>query len=82
MRPNFEPFVGAFGKGRWARMAESLPGASGTPVRASVSDAASRLEARNKVGWDCWGDQVALFDHGPVATRRQPSRLVEENGRN
>ena len=30
-----------------------------------------------KPGWDCWGDQVALFDHGPVATRRQPSRLVE-----
>jgi N6-adenosine-specific RNA methylase IME4 len=24
-----------------------------------------------KSGWDCWGDQVALFDHGPVPTRRQ-----------
>lgn len=30
-----------------------------------------------KRGWDCRGDQVALFDHGPVATRRQPSRLVD-----
>jgi N6-adenosine-specific RNA methylase IME4 len=30
-----------------------------------------------KAGWDCWGDQVALFDQGPVATRRQPSRLVD-----
>jgi N6-adenosine-specific RNA methylase IME4 len=30
-----------------------------------------------KPGWDCWGDQVALFDHGPVATRRQSSRLVD-----
>jgi N6-adenosine-specific RNA methylase IME4 len=29
-----------------------------------------------KLGWDCWGDQVALFDRGSVATRRQPSRLV------
>ena len=30
-----------------------------------------------KQGWNCWGNQVALFDRGPVATRRQPSRLVE-----
>jgi N6-adenosine-specific RNA methylase IME4 len=30
-----------------------------------------------KRGWDCWGDQVALFDQGPVPTRRQPSRLVD-----
>src|SRR5215469_5614008 len=30
-----------------------------------------------KPGWDCWGDQVALFDGGYVATRRQPSRLVD-----
>jgi len=29
-----------------------------------------------KRGWDCWGDQLALFDHGPVTTRRQPSRLI------
>ena len=29
-----------------------------------------------KPGWDCWGDQVALFDIGTVKTRRQPSRLV------
>jgi len=28
-------------------------------------------------GWDCWGDQVALFDQGPVATRRQPSHLID-----
>jgi N6-adenosine-specific RNA methylase IME4 len=26
-----------------------------------------------KPGWDCLGDQAALFEHGPVATRRQPS---------
>jgi N6-adenosine-specific RNA methylase IME4 len=30
-----------------------------------------------KRGWDCWGDQFALFDSGKVRTRRQPSRLVE-----
>jgi N6-adenosine-specific RNA methylase IME4 len=30
-----------------------------------------------KQGWDCWGNQVALFDQGSVSTRRQPSRLVE-----
>jgi N6-adenosine-specific RNA methylase IME4 len=30
-----------------------------------------------KSGWDCWGDQAALFDHGTVVTRRQPSRLVD-----
>jgi N6-adenosine-specific RNA methylase IME4 len=28
-------------------------------------------------GWDCWGDQLALFDQGSVLTRRQPSRLVD-----
>lgn len=31
-----------------------------------------------KPGWDCWGDQLALFDHGSKRTRRQPSRLVDE----
>jgi N6-adenosine-specific RNA methylase IME4 len=30
-----------------------------------------------KRGWDYWGDQVALFDHGSVTTRRQPSRLID-----
>jgi N6-adenosine-specific RNA methylase IME4 len=30
-----------------------------------------------KRGWDCWGDQVALFDDGAVRTRRQPSRLTD-----
>lgn len=30
-----------------------------------------------KRGWDCWGDQVALFDQGSVDTRRQPSCLTE-----
>jgi N6-adenosine-specific RNA methylase IME4 len=30
-----------------------------------------------KPKWDCWGDQVALFDRGSVSTRRQPSRLVD-----
>jgi N6-adenosine-specific RNA methylase IME4 len=24
-------------------------------------------------GWDAWGDQVGLLDHGPVSTRRRPS---------
>jgi N6-adenosine-specific RNA methylase IME4 len=32
---------------------------------------------QTKEGWDCWGDQVALFDNGAVLTRRQPSRLVD-----
>jgi N6-adenosine-specific RNA methylase IME4 len=31
---------------------------------------------QTKPGWDCWGNQVALFNQGPVTTRRQPSRLV------
>jgi N6-adenosine-specific RNA methylase IME4 len=31
-----------------------------------------------KPGWDCWGDQIALFDQGSVVTRRQPSRLVDD----
>jgi len=30
-----------------------------------------------KQGWDCWGDQAGLFDQGAIATRRQPSRLVD-----
>jgi N6-adenosine-specific RNA methylase IME4 len=30
-----------------------------------------------KPGWDCWGNQVGLFDAGKVETRRQPSRLVD-----
>jgi N6-adenosine-specific RNA methylase IME4 len=30
-----------------------------------------------KPGWACWGDKMALFDQGAVATRRQPSRFVE-----
>lgn len=30
-----------------------------------------------KSGWDCWGDQVGLFEKGPVETRKQPSRLVD-----
>lgn len=29
-----------------------------------------------KTSWDCWGNQAGLFDAGTVATRRQPSRLV------
>jgi len=37
----------------------------------------SRDAADTKAGWDCWGNQVALFDHGPVPTRRQFSRVVE-----
>jgi N6-adenosine-specific RNA methylase IME4 len=31
-----------------------------------------------KPGWECWGDQVALFDRGPAETRRQPSRLIDQ----
>src|SRR5436853_6655077 len=30
-----------------------------------------------KPGWDCWGNQLALFDHDHVPTRRQPSSLVD-----
>ena len=30
-----------------------------------------------KRGWDCWGDQVGLFNTEPVQTRRQPSRLTD-----
>jgi N6-adenosine-specific RNA methylase IME4 len=33
-----------------------------------------------KKGWDCWGDQVGLFDTGSARTRRQPSRLVNGPG--
>ena len=29
-----------------------------------------------KTGWDCWGDQVEIFDHGSARTRRQPSSLA------
>jgi len=29
-----------------------------------------------KSGWDCWGNQLSLFDCGSAETRRQPSRLV------
>jgi N6-adenosine-specific RNA methylase IME4 len=31
-----------------------------------------------KQGWDSWGGEAGLFDNGPVRTRRQPSRLVEQ----
>lgn len=31
-----------------------------------------------KPGWDCWGDQLALFNQGASQTRRQPSRLVDQ----
>jgi N6-adenosine-specific RNA methylase IME4 len=34
----------------------------------------------SKPNWDCWGNQVGLFDTGAVATRRQPSRLVGASG--
>ena len=30
-----------------------------------------------KPGWDCWGNQVGLFDAGAVPTRRQPSSLID-----
>lgn len=30
-----------------------------------------------KVDWDCWGNQIGLFDHGTVPTRRQSSSLVD-----
>lgn len=31
-----------------------------------------------KPGWDCWGNQTGLFDEGAASTRRQPSRLVDQ----
>ncbi len=30
-----------------------------------------------KPGWDCWGDQIGLFNDGPVRTRRRPSCLMD-----
>jgi N6-adenosine-specific RNA methylase IME4 len=46
-------------------------------IEALVDGPYLELFAREtKPGWDCWGDQVALFDAGGVATRRQPSRLT------
>ena len=35
----------------------------------------------SRPGWDCWGNQTGLFDQGPVATRRQPSQLIDHSGR-
>ena len=32
-----------------------------------------------KPDWQCWGDQAGLFDSGTVRTRRQPSRLVDDD---
>jgi N6-adenosine-specific RNA methylase IME4 len=47
-------------------------------IKRLVSGPYVELFAREtKEGWDCWGNQVGLFDHGPVRTRRQPSRLVD-----
>lgn len=34
----------------------------------------------SRPGWDGWGDQSGLFDTGPVATRRMPSRLTDRDG--
>jgi N6-adenosine-specific RNA methylase IME4 len=31
---------------------------------------------QSRLGWDGFGNQEALFDRGPVATRRRPSRAV------
>lgn len=31
----------------------------------------------SRPGWDCWGDQVGLFDRGCVETRRFPSDLTD-----
>ena len=31
-----------------------------------------------KPGWDCWGNQTALFNRGTAETRRQPSRLGDQ----
>jgi len=46
-------------------------------IESLVSGPYLELFAREtKSGWDCWGDQVTLFDKGSVATRRQPSSLA------
>lgn len=35
------------------------------------------LFSRNtRPGWTSWGDEIKLFDNGPVKTRRQPSNLA------
>lgn len=31
-----------------------------------------------KPGWECWGDQITLFNQVSVSTRRQPSSLVTQ----
>ena len=31
---------------------------------------------QSRPNWDSWGNEVALFDSGPVPTRRQPSNLA------
>ena len=31
-------------------------------------------------GWDAWGNQVALFDDGPVVTRNRPSNMARWEG--
>jgi hypothetical protein len=38
-----------------------------------------RFARQTKMGWDCWGDQASLFDQSTVATRRQPSRLIDRS---
>lgn len=32
----------------------------------------------SRPGWDCWGNQVGLFDNGHVETRRIPSDLTDK----
>lgn len=35
------------------------------------------FDRNTRAGWTSWGDQVGLFDKGPVRTRRQPSDLTK-----
>jgi N6-adenosine-specific RNA methylase IME4 len=37
---------------------------------------------QSRPGWDRWGDQVGLFDAGPVPTRNRPSNMASKAQRN
>lgn len=46
-------------------------------IRRLVGGPYLELFSRNsREGWDCWGDQVGLFDHGHIKTRRHSSNLT------
>ena len=50
---------------------------SGRGLSPSAGPYLELFARETKPGWKCWGDQSGRFDAGSVATRRQPSRLVD-----